>query len=104
MNLGNVAYTASQLDDILDEPSGGNALLILAHQLIAAKLNILAGANPAPVSSTIASADEAIGSLVIPPVGADDVDPSSPLGQTMVGLADTLDDYNNGNSGVDHCP
>jgi hypothetical protein len=82
----------------------GNALLILADQLIAAKLNILAGADGSPVATTITDADTAIGSLVIPPVGSGNVAPSSPLGQTMVSLGSTLDNYNSGMLGVDHCP
>jgi hypothetical protein len=103
MNLGSVAYTAAQLAQILDEPAGGNALLILGHQLIAAKLNILNGANPAPIAATITQADTLIGSLVMPPIGSGDVDPSSALGQQMVAAGSTLDSYNNGDLGVPHC-
>jgi len=55
--------------DILHEPVRGNGLLILAHQLIAAKLNIAAGADPSCIEGTIAEADALIGDLVIPPVG-----------------------------------
>lgn len=105
LSLGTVAYTAAQLDDILDQPAGGNALLILAHQLIAAKLNILAGASSGPIAATITSADTAIGALIVPPVaGGAFVDPSSSLGGTMTSLATTLDTYNNGSLGVPHCP
>jgi hypothetical protein len=103
MNLGMVNYTASELAMILDVPAGGNALLILGHQLIAAKLNILNGANPGPVAGTIATADNLIGTLVMPPIGSDDVDPSSALGQQMVATASTLESYNSGNLGVPHC-
>ncbi|MEN9723968.1 MAG: hypothetical protein RJB38_1954 [Pseudomonadota bacterium] len=103
MTLGNSQYSAAQLDSILDLPTGGNALLILAHQLIAAKLNILNGASGTSVLTTISQADVAIGALVIPPVGSSTVDPSSELGQQMTALATTLDTYNNGNAGVPHC-
>jgi len=104
MALGTVNYTAVQLDSILDAPVAGNALLILAHQLIPANLNILAGADSSPVAATIASANTALGALVIPPVGAASVAPNTALGQTMVGLAEILDNYNNGNLGVPSCP
>lgn len=102
--LGSVAYSAAQLDQILDQPAAGNALLNLAHQLIAARLNILAGADASPIAATLIAADAAIGGLVSPPVGAGSVNPGSPLGQTMVNLAGILDDYNNGELGVEHCP
>ena len=69
LQLGNVTYTQQQLLDILHEPVRGNGLLILAHQLIAAKLNIAAGADPSCIEGTIAEADALIGDLVIPPVG-----------------------------------
>lgn len=45
MTLGTVHYTAAQLCSIFNTPAGGNGLLILAHQLIAAKLNIISGAD-----------------------------------------------------------
>ena len=69
LQLGNVTYNQQQLLDILHEPVRGNGLLILAHQLIAAKLNIAAGADPSCIKETIAAADALIGDLVIPPVG-----------------------------------
>jgi hypothetical protein len=44
--IAGVAYTASQLTDILNTPpSGGNAAIILMHQLIAALANEAAGAQ-----------------------------------------------------------
>ena len=104
MMLGSVGYTAAQLDDVLDQAVMGNAVLILAHQLIAAKLNILAGASGASIAATIASADTAMGALVAPPVGGAFVAPASPLGTTMVNLAGTLADYNEGKLQVPHCP
>jgi len=69
LQLGNVTYNQQQLLDILHEPVRGNGLLILAHQLIAAKLNIAAGADPSCIQETITEADALIGDLVVPPVG-----------------------------------
>lgn len=102
MSLGTTAYTAVQLNNILDAPVAGNALLILAHQLIAAKLNILAGATN-NVFTTIANADTAIGAMIIPPVGANFVAPASPAGMIMTSLASDLDKFNKGEAGVPHC-
>jgi hypothetical protein len=104
LTLGTTAYTAAQLDDILDKPTQGNALLILAHQLIAARLNVLAGADDSAIAATLTAADAAIGGLVIPPVGSDFVAPNTQLGQTMVSLATTLASYNEGDLNVPHCP
>jgi hypothetical protein len=98
LTLGNVNYTAAQLLDILNESSSGNKFLLLAHQLIAAKLNIQNGADPSSVSATIANADALIGNLVPPPIGSDDL-PNNPT----VGYANQLDDFNNGLIGPGHC-
>jgi hypothetical protein len=103
LSLGTISYTADQLLAILATPDGGNAVIKLAHQLIAAKLNILNGASSTPIAATIALADTALDALIIPPVGTAYVDPSSELGQRMVSLAGTLDLYNNGLLGVPHC-
>ena len=69
LQLGNVTYTQEQLLAILHQPVRGNGLLILAHQLIAAKLNIAAGADPSCIQDAIAEADALIGDLVVPPIG-----------------------------------
>jgi hypothetical protein len=92
--LGSQTYTKAELLNILNTPSGGDASLILAKQLIAAKLNIAAGSDPTPVSSTITHADSLLsmfsGKLPY------HVNPSSAIGQMMVSDGDTLDNYNNG--------
>jgi hypothetical protein len=91
MMLGTVVYTQAQLLSILNEPANGNGLISLAHQLIAAKLNICNGSDPTNISATIAAADALIGGLVIPPVGAGSLAPAS-----TSALTQTLDDWNNG--------
>jgi hypothetical protein len=98
LTLGTVNYTQAELLQILNEPAGGNGLLILAHQLIAAKLNIAQGADPTPVAGDIASADALIGGLVCPPIGAGWLDPA-----TVSATAQALDSYNNGQTTVPHC-
>jgi len=95
MTLGTVSYTKAQLLSILNQAPAGNGLVILAHQLIAAKLNICNGADGTSIAVTIANADALIGGLVIPPVGAGYLAPSSTNSDT-----DALDDYNNGLTGT----
>ena len=98
MLLGTVAYTSAQLLAILNQPAAGNGLLILAHQLIAAKLSIASGADPTAAAAAIAAADALIGGLVVPPVGGGFVSPGS-----VNSIANTLNDYNNGLIGPGHC-
>jgi hypothetical protein len=92
--LGSQTYTKAELLQILNTPSRGDASIILAKQLIAAKLNVAAGSDSTPVSSTITHADGLLsgfsGKLPY------HVAPSSPIGQMMVSDGSTLDNYNNG--------
>lgn len=54
---------------ILETEVRTNGLVSVAHQEIAAKLNIASGANGSCIQQTLASLDALIGDLVIPPVG-----------------------------------
>jgi len=96
--LGSVTYTAAQLGAIFDEPVAGNGLISLAHQLIAAKLNIANGADPSAIASTIAAADALIDGLVVPPVGSGFLAPDD-----TSALVDALSDFNEGLTGPGHC-
>lgn len=98
LTLGTVSYTQAELLLILNTPAQGNGLIFLAHQLIATKLNIAAGASGAAIAATVAAADALIGGLVVPPIGAGYLAPSS-----ASGLTNTMDDYNNGELGTDPC-
>jgi len=101
LTLGTVTYTKAQLISNLKTPVGGNGLISLAHQLIAAKLNQAGGASvPPDVASAIAAADALIGGLVVPPVGSGFLSPSA-----TDSLTNTLDTYNNGLAagGPSHC-
>ncbi len=91
--LGSESYTQSQLEVILHTPAGGDASLILADQLIAAKLSIAGDSNPGPIASTISNAD----SLLAAQSGRlpYKIKPSSTAGQAMVNDADILNNYNN---------
>jgi hypothetical protein len=98
LTLGTVNYTDLQLQAIFNTPAQGNGLISLAHQLIAAKLNIGNGADGSSIAATIAAADALIGGLVVPPIGAGTL-PSS----TTSSLTNTLDSYNSGLIGPGHC-
>ena len=93
MTLGSQTYTKTELLAILQTPIKGDASLILADQLIAAKLNI-ANANGTPVASTITNADSLLsgfnGKLPY------HVKPSSSTGQAMINDANVLNNFNNG--------
>jgi VCBS repeat protein len=93
LTLGITAYSAVQIETILQTPASGDASLILANQLVAASLNIANGTDPTPVAATIADANALLGAGPIP----ENINPSSPLGQQMVNDAAILDNYNNGN-------
>jgi hypothetical protein len=91
LQLGNVTYTQEELLSILHEPVRGNGLLILAHQLIAAELNVANGADASCIQQTIDQANMLIGDLVVPPLGTGYLAP-----RDVSALADTLDQYNEG--------
>jgi hypothetical protein len=95
--LGTISYTQLQLMKILNTAVGtGNnadASLILADQLIAAKLSVANG-SPAVqhVTDSIAAADALIGGNLIPMK----VKPNTALGKKMISLATFFANYNNG--------
>lgn len=93
LTLGTSSYTANDAEKILKTPVRGDASLILAHELIAALLNLANGApEPTSVTNAIADADAALAAGPIP----EGIAPSSALGQQMVTDAEILDNYNNG--------
>jgi hypothetical protein len=98
MTLGNTLYTDAQLCSIFNTPAGGNGLIILAHQLAAAKMNIANGADGSSINASISAADAMIGNLVIPPVGAGNLSPAS-----VDALKTALENYNLGVTGPGHC-
>lgn len=98
LTLGTVTYQAAELMAILDNPARGNGLVILVHQLIAAKLNIANGADPSAVQQALTDADNMIGALIVPPIG------DGYLAPAQTGdLTETLTEYNEGTIGPGHC-
>jgi len=87
--LGSQTSSKPELLQILKSSVAKDASLILAHQLIAAKLNVGNGSDPAPVSPAIAQADNLLSGLAgkLPY----NVKASSSLGQSMVNTAAVLD-------------
>lgn len=105
LKIGNPSYDSVELHQFLVQPpSGGDALIQLVHQLIAAKLNQLSGASvPSLIQVAISDSDNVIGNLVARPLGIDKVLSNNPLFSEMNTLATNLDNYNQGNAGVPHC-
>jgi len=100
LTIGGQSYTQADLLTILQTPpSGGNATLILAHQLIAAQLNVDTGSvfNMDPSASARTDANSllmgACGATRLP---ACFVAASSSTGQQMINDAATLDAFNSG--------
>lgn len=89
LTLGVVSYDASQLLQILNRPAQDNGLVILAHQLIAAKLNIANGADPTAVQPTVIDADRVIGGLIVPTIGNGFLSPGETSNLTET-LTDTM--------------
>ena len=104
LTIGGVTYTEAQLLTLFGTSPGGDASLILAHQLIAAMLNVASGAGQTQVGPVIAQAQAWMsanrGSNASLPYG---IAAGSPAGQQATSLADQLDAYNNGHLGPPHC-
>ena len=93
MALGANLYTQTQLLQILNTPAAGNGALALAHQLIAAKLNVAYGAS---VRACIAAADvllSSCGPSKLAPFGICSLAVTSTNSGTQC-----LDDFNNSRS------
>lgn len=93
MMLGTLnTYDQSELLSLFNAAPRGDASIILAHQLMAAKLNVANGSPvPSEVQDAIEDADAAIGSETLPM----NIKGNHPLRSLMISLAGLLDDYNN---------
>ena len=105
LTIGGVVYGQQQLLALLDTSPGGDASLILAHQLIAALLNVANGAVPsAAVQQAINDAQAWMaankGSNAALPYG---LPAGSVAGNQATALTDTLDSFNSGGAGTPHC-
>jgi cysteine-rich repeat protein len=98
VQLGTVIYTKTQALDVLAMPVNGNGLTSLAHQLIAAKLNVAAGAVPDAIAAELAQGDALIGGTIVPPFATASL-PSA----TVKSVVDKLNAYNVGDIGPGRC-
>lgn len=99
LTLGSQSYTQAELIAILSGGGDGDASLILARQLIAAKLNAASGVVSAVADGLISAGDALLigfsGKLPY------NVEPSSAAGQSMTALGTTLDSFNVGDDDDD---
>jgi len=92
LKLGCKSYNAAQLLTMLAYSGTSDASMILARELAAVKLNLAHCTDPCPIADVVVQADCAIDCRTLPA----DVSPTSALGITMLGLAQTLAEYNEG--------
>jgi hypothetical protein len=92
LTLGSQTYSQAELLNLLSLSVGGDASINLAHQLIAAKLNVLNGTNPATAGTNISDADNLLsqfsGKLPY------NVASASTIGTQMTTVSSNLDDFN----------
>lgn len=87
---------------VFNTPPGGNAYYNLAHQYMAAKLNVLGGASaPAAVTNAITAAEALFNTYTPAQIAARRG--SDPLRQQFNSLAGILGSYNEGAIGPGHC-
>lgn len=98
LTLGGTVYDQAALMDLLNTPVRGDASLALAHQLIAAELNVAAGATPIAAIADAQAWMAANGTTL--PYG---IAPSSAAGADAIALNEALTDFNEGRSGPGHC-
>jgi hypothetical protein len=98
LRLGGQTYTKPELLALLNTPTASgmpaDASLLLANELIVAKLNIARGSDPAPAAGAIADADRLLraSSARLP----FRIAPASPVGARMAERAKALQAYNDG--------
>jgi hypothetical protein len=91
--IGAETYAKAELLVLLRTPPRGDASMILAHQLIAAKLNVANGSDTAPIAAALADADSLLSAQ--PGTLPYRVRSSTPEGHSMTAIATVLDEYNN---------
>ncbi|HEX3530839.1 MAG TPA: SdrD B-like domain-containing protein, partial [Thermoanaerobaculia bacterium] len=90
ITVGGVTYSTAHAILWMSTPSSGDKTIDLFKQLVAAKLNVLAGNAPSCISDTITAADNWLATY---PLGSD-VSGSSAAWTTGGPLLTTLDNYN----------
>jgi hypothetical protein len=98
LDLGARTYLQAELLELLNAQSAGDVTLKLANQLIAAKLNMLHGADPTVVAVALQDADQFL--ELFPPYSDPKEKTIRSLGNS---LADALDSFNSGLAGPAAC-
>jgi hypothetical protein len=109
--IGGVTYSKSQLIGLLKTPPRGDASIILAHQLIAALLNVANGAVADPETDAallgaeawMTAAKDADGTLPYGIRPTAEGEPNPAAWDEAINLAAVLDRFNNGELGPPHC-
>jgi hypothetical protein len=94
LSLGGVTYGQDELLAILATPVGGDATIILAYHLIAAKLNVLSGSDPS-INDAIMEADDLLAAY---PLFSD---PQDDARKDILAVKDLLASYNELGCGED---
>src|SRR5262249_37481210 len=95
LTLGSQTYTQAELLTLLNMPVRGDASVILATQLLAAKLNVAAAADPTPIRAALQEADRLLSQGFTRKLPYR-VEASSPTGRQMVEAATVFERYNAG--------
>ena len=82
-------------------PSGGNAYYMLAHQYIATRLNILAGADPSEIQGTLDDATDMFETYTPEYIGS--LKGNNQIRQDFISLKNMLARYNDGEIGPGSC-
>ena len=98
LGLGVWGYDDTQLRALLHTPVRANGLTALAHELVAAKLNLTSHPESSDHGELIAEADERISWLIVPPVGTDALRP-----EIVTELVQQLRALNLGDAGLESC-
>ena len=100
LTIGGQVYTDVELLTLLWTPPKGDTSLILAHQLIAALLNVAAGATASPsVQAALADAE----AWMLANADSDGRLPYGSTDHTATAISDALAAFNEGLSGTEHC-
>jgi hypothetical protein len=97
VELGGFIYTKEEAFTIFDTAPKGDATYILAHQLLAAKLNIANGVLREVIEESVTAADTW---LVENPLGSK---PKGKARQIGIDLAEALEAFNSGDAGPGGC-
>lgn len=104
LDIGGQCYGKEELLALVNTPAVGNGLLITAHQYVAARLNVVNGADGSCVAAALASFDAAVEGIC----GANKIVPAgtcSAAGGTTSEQRAILTSYNSGNlECAGHCP